>query len=212
MRLRSMTTKTTAATGIALTCASLLLAGCSSDTNTESRAAAPAEVTQSTAVVEPSASSSGEPAKAWFGRNTRACIINESSWRLHANWEEPYYDSVFLGPGGTSCDQNTKAMGEEIVVYLKQEHSKFHLLAEADNPSVGKPDAAISTVTTKTNGEKASVKCLSKKFDVNDRWSWDSGVVAVTMTRLPDTKKNVEFTFVITDSTNPSKDGNSALC
>ena len=62
----------------------------------------------------------------------------------------------------------------------------------------------------KTSYEYA--QCLSNRYDVGDRWTWDSGLFEVTITRLPDTKEFVEFTYYFLDSPRPLSQGESRNC
>lgn len=204
---------------VTLATASLLLAACAGQT-TDGGARAAAAASPSTvatpAPAEGTPSASPAPDTAVFGRSTRVCIVNSSSRDLELTWDRPGLPDVTLASRQENCQDNWMFTGQDIQVFIRHSRPDFVVFAEADNPSVGKPQAGLSTVSgrpgwsTKTTYDYAS--CLSNRYTVGDRWSWDSSLFEVTITRLPDSKGNVEFTYEIGDSPQPSSDGESRSC
>jgi hypothetical protein len=201
-----------------LSTATVLLAACGGETasGSDARAAAAASPSTAAAAAEEAPSASPAPDSAMFGRSTRVCIVNSTTRELELWWEEPGRSPLTIKPRQTNCQYSWIPMGMDIQVFVRHSRPGFFVLAEADNPSIGKPQAVLNTVRerpgwdVKTSYELA--QCLNHRYDVGDRWTWDSGLFEVTITRLPDTKDYVEFTYYFLDSPQPLSQGESRNC
>jgi hypothetical protein len=201
-----------------LATATVLLAACGGETASDSdvRAAAAASPSTAAAAAEEAPSSSPAPDSAIFGRSTRVCIVNSTSRDLELWWKEPGGPTFTLKSRQTNCQGSWIPMGQDIQVFVRHSRPGFYVLAEADNPSIGKPQAGISTVRERPGWDfqtsYETAQCLRNRYDVGDRWTWDSGLFEVTITRLPDTNKYIEFTYVFLDSPQPLSQGESRNC
>jgi hypothetical protein len=200
----------------ALATATLLLAACGGKTTDGSaRAAAAASPSIAAAPAEGTPSVSPAPDTALFGRSTRVCLVNSSSRELELYWEKPGLGEFRLKSRETNCQAHWITVGEDIEVFVRHSKPDYFVAAEADNPSIGKPMAGLATVRYQENWSTNPydfATCMSNRYSIRDRWSWDSGLFEVTITRMPDTRDNIEFTYEIRDSPRPSKDGESRNC
>ena len=146
-----------------------------------------------------------EARQAW-NLGTRVCVLNQSSQTPTVTFTQRDTGTDGpVAPGSQACGEGTMGGGK----YDVQGRIDFSAPLKSmtlwgNNPWIGAPGAGVR--------QDGGNSCAGYEgMDVNEARTWDDGVLRYTVTRLSDGQWK-EFTITITNTKQPSADGQPATC